>query len=225
MSTAISVSGVSKIYIQGPRQLQVLSQVSLSVTAGEIAALMGQSGAGKSTLLHIAGLLERPSEGEVTVDGQAMAQASERQRTRVRRRSIGFVYQFHHLLPEFTAMENVELPQRIAGAGRRDAQERASALLTRLGLGDRLEHRPAQLSGGEQQRVAIARALANAPAILLADEPTGNLDEATADRVMDEFVEIALEQGVAVLVATHNTAIAERMDRTWRLKEGRVVDT
>jgi len=223
MNAAISASGVSKTYIQGPRELRVLQEVSLSVEAGEIAALMGQSGAGKSTLLHIVGLLERPSAGEVRVDGRAMAGASERERTRLRRRAIGIVYQFHHLLPEFTAIENVELPQRIAGAGRGAAGERASLLLSRLGLGGRLDHRPAQLSGGEQQRVAIARALANAPAVLLADEPTGNLDETTADRVMDEFLAVAREQRVAVLVATHNAQIARRMNRVWQLTEGRIV--
>jgi len=222
MTAAVTISGVSKRYVQGSKTLEILHEVALSVAAGEIVGLMGQSGAGKSTLLHIAGLLERPSEGEVEIEGRALAAAPERLRTRVRRQAIGFVYQFHHLLPEFSALENVTLPQRIASRRPADARERATALLGRLGLGERLDHRPSQLSGGEQQRVAIARALANEPAILLADEPTGNLDEATAERVMDQFVEIAREFGVAVLVATHNAAIAGRMDRTLHLREGRI---
>jgi len=225
MTAAVTISGVSKRYVQGSKTLEILHEVALSVAAGEIVGLMGQSGAGKSTLLHIAGLLERPSEGEVEIEGRALAAAPERLRTRVRRQAIGFVYQFHHLLPEFSALENVTLPQRIANRRPADARERATALLGRLGLGERLDHRPSQLSGGEQQRVAIARALANEPAILLADEPTGNLDEATAERVMDQFVEIAREFGVAVLVATHNAAIAGRMDRTLHLREGRIGGT
>jgi len=225
MTAGVTISGVSKRYVQGSKTLEILHEVALSVAAGEIVGLMGQSGAGKSTLLHIAGLLERPSEGEVEIEGRALASAPERLRTRVRRQAIGFVYQFHHLLPEFSALENVTLPQRIANRRPADARERATALLGRLGLGERLDHRPSQLSGGEQQRVAIARALANEPAILLADEPTGNLDEATAERVMDQFVEIAREFGVAVLVATHNAAIAGRMDRTLHLREGRIGGT
>jgi len=224
MTAALRLTGISKAYVQGPKTLEVLHEVSLAVAPGEITGLMGQSGAGKSTLLHIAGLLERPSGGEVEIEGRAMAGAAERLRTQVRRRAIGFVYQFHHLLPEFTALENVVLPQRIAGRRSKAARERAEALLSRLGLAERLEHRPAQLSGGEQQRVAIARALANEPQLLLADEPTGNLDEATADRVMDQFIEIAREHGLAVLVATHNSAITARMDRTLHLKDGHIAE-
>jgi len=222
MTAAIHLSDISKSYVQGSKTLEVLHEVSLAVAPGEITGLMGQSGAGKSTLLHIAGLLERPSGGEVEVEGRAMAGAAERLRTQVRRRAIGFVYQFHHLLPEFTALENVVLPQRIAGRRPKAARERAEALLSRLGLAERLDHRPAQLSGGEQQRVAIARALANEPQVLLADEPTGNLDEATADRVMDQFIEIAREHGLAVVVATHNSAVAARADKTLHLREGRI---
>ncbi|GEQ96709.1 lipoprotein-releasing system ATP-binding protein LolD 1 [Iodidimonas gelatinilytica] len=184
---------------------------------------MGQSGAGKSTLLHIAGLLERPSSGAVYIADQSLADASERNRTRVRLDALGFVYQFHHLLPEFSAIENVAMPLIIAGSGPKAANMRASELLERLGLGDRLTHRPAQLSGGEQQRVAIARALANRPAVLLADEPTGNLDEDTAGRVMNELVDVAREHNLAALVATHNPGLAERMDRTLTIRGGKLV--
>ncbi|GER01434.1 lipoprotein-releasing system ATP-binding protein LolD 1 [Iodidimonas gelatinilytica] len=223
MSAAIRIESVSKSYRQGARILDVVRGVSLEVVPGEIVGLMGQSGAGKSTLLHIAGLLERPSSGAVYIADQSLADASERNRTRVRLDALGFVYQFHHLLPEFSAIENVAMPLIIAGSGPKAANMRASELLERLGLGDRLTHRPAQLSGGEQQRVAIARALANRPAVLLADEPTGNLDEDTAGRVMNELVDVAREHNLAALVATHNPGLAERMDRTLTIRGGKLV--
>ncbi|GER08419.1 lipoprotein-releasing system ATP-binding protein LolD 1 [Iodidimonas muriae] len=223
MSAAIRIESVSKSYRQGARILDVVRGVSLEVAPGEIVGLMGQSGAGKSTLLHIAGLLERPSSGAVYIADQSLADASERNRTRVRLDALGFVYQFHHLLPEFSAIENVAMPLIIAGSGTKAANMRASELLERLGLGDRLTHRPAQLSGGEQQRVAIARALANRPAVLLADEPTGNLDEDTAGRVMNELVDVAREHNLAALVATHNPGLAERMDRTLTIRGGKLV--
>lgn len=223
MSAVLDIQAISKTYRQGTRKLDVLHHVSLSVSAGEIVGLMGQSGAGKSTLLHIAGLLERPSSGEVVIAGKAYAGISERERTKVRLARLGFVYQFHHLLPEFSALENVAMPLIIAGFSLQEAEKRASGLLDRMGLSERLDHRPAQLSGGEQQRVAIARALANEPDILFADEPTGNLDEATADRVMVLLLDVVREQGLAALVATHNPGLAERMDRSLILREGRLV--
>lgn len=223
MTAVLDIQAISKAYRQGSRTLEVLHGVSLSVSAGEIVGLMGQSGAGKSTLLHIAGLLERPTNGEIAIAGKAYAGSSERERTKVRLSRLGFVYQFHHLLPEFTALENVAMPLIIAGSSARDANGRASELLDRMGLSERLDHRPAQLSGGEQQRVAIARALANNPDILFADEPTGNLDEATADRVMALLLDVVREQGLAALVATHNPGLADRMDRTLTLREGRLI--
>lgn len=222
--TVLTLDDVRQVYSQGARSLEVLHGVTLSVARGEIVGLVGQSGVGKSTLLHIAGLLERPTAGRVMIQDVSLAEARERERTKVRRAAIGFVYQFHHLLPEFTALENVAMPLRIAGRSAEAAQSRAGDLLGRVGLAERLEHRPAQLSGGEQQRVAIARALANEPALLLADEPTGNLDEATSDRVMDQLLEITREQGLAALIATHNRGLAERMDRVLRLKDGRLAE-
>ncbi|RMD89423.1 MAG: ABC transporter ATP-binding protein [Alphaproteobacteria bacterium] len=223
MTVVLAINGVRKTYLQGPKRLEVLHGVSLAVEPGEIVGLMGQSGAGKSTLLHIAGLLEEADAGEISIAGRPLSKAPERERTRVRREAIGFVYQFHHLLPEFTALENVAMPRRIAGASPAAASARARELLERLGLAERLDHRPAELSGGEQQRVAIARALANGPAVLLADEPTGNLDEATAERVMDELLTVVREQAVAALIATHNAGLTRRMDRTLHLREGRIV--
>ncbi|WP_281301141.1 MULTISPECIES: ABC transporter ATP-binding protein [unclassified Iodidimonas] len=223
MTAAIAIVALTKIYRQGPRSLEVLHDVSLSVEPGEIVGLMGQSGAGKSTLLHSAGLLERPTSGEVWIEGTPCATASERERTKLRLGKLGFVYQFHHLLPEFSALENVAMPLTIAGVPKPQAEARATESLSRLGLADRLHHRPGQLSGGEQQRVAIARALANKPAVLLADEPTGNLDESTAGRVMNELVDVAREQGLAALVATHNPGLAGRMDRILTLREGRLL--
>jgi lipoprotein-releasing system ATP-binding protein len=198
--------------------------LELSLKAGEIVALVGQSGAGKSSLLHIAGLLEAPTSGEITIDGVAASRLPDAERTAIRRGTIGFVYQAHHLLPEFDALENVVLPQMIAGKSRAEAAQEATRLLTDLGLGQRLTHRPSQLSGGEQQRVAIARALANHPRILLADEPTGNLDPKTASGVFDSLIAITRAQGLAALIATHNFELASRMDRALLLHQGKLVE-
>jgi lipoprotein-releasing system ATP-binding protein len=221
----LRLTGLSRGFPQGALgRLTVLNDAGLTVAKGEIVALVGPSGAGKSTLLHIAGLLEPPDQGEVWLNGQACGALSDERRTLLRRRDIGFVYQYHHLLPEFSALENIILPQMIAGVSRRRAALRASDLLTRLGLADRAQHRPGQLSGGEQQRVAIARALANAPALLLADEPTGNLDPHTADLVFEQLLENARGSGLAALVATHNPDLARRMDRVVRLKDGHIVE-
>ena len=214
---------VGRTFIQGGQSLAVLRGANLNLSAGEIVALTGPSGSGKSTLLHIAGLLERPNQGDVRISGQWCGRLGDRARTRMRREALGFVYQFHHLLPEFSALENVMLPQMIAGTGRRSARQRARALLAKVGLGERESHRPARLSGGEQQRVAIVRALAGRPRLLLADEPTGNLDPETSSAVMDELLRLVREDGLAALIATHNPAIAKRMDRTVLLREGRLV--
>ncbi len=219
----LRLNGIRRSYLQGEERLDVLHEVSLDVADGEIVGLLGPSGAGKSTLLHIAGLLERPNSGEVEINGRPCGPLSDLERTAVRRTQLGFVYQFHHLLAEFTALENVALPQMIDGASREDAAVRAVELLEIVGLGRRLTHRPAELSGGEQQRVAIARAVANRPAILLADEPTGNLDHKTADAVFGEVIRLVREAGLSALVATHNLELAKRMDRTLALREGTVV--
>ena len=224
MSDVLRLEKVSRRYKEGEGQLEVFSDVTLSLKAGEIVALVGQSGAGKSSLLHMAGLLEEPSGGEIYIDGAPASRRPEQERTRIRRDLIGFVYQAHHLLPEFTALENVILPQMIAGMSRDRAAEEAKRLLSLLGLGARLAHRPAQLSGGEQQRVAIARALANRPRILLADEPTGNLDPRTSGGVFDALLEITRAQGLAALIATHNFQLAARMDRALVLEQGRLAD-
>jgi lipoprotein-releasing system ATP-binding protein len=224
MSDVLRLENVSRRYKEGEGQLEVFSEVTLSLKPGEIVALVGQSGAGKSSLLHMAGLLEEPSSGEIYIDGAAASRLPEQQRTRIRRDTIGFVYQAHHLLPEFTALENVILPQMIAGKSRDQAGEEAKRLLSLLGLGARLTHRPAQLSGGEQQRVAIARALANRPRILLADEPTGNLDPRTSGGVFDALLEITRAQGLAALIATHNFQLAARMDRALVLEQGKLAD-
>ena len=223
MSDPLVLEGVVRRFPTGDGTLEVLRGADLALSAGEIVALVAPSGAGKSTLLHIAGLLERADAGEVTVAGNRASAMSEQERTAARGRAIGFVYQFHHLLPEFSALENVVMPQMILGVARRTAEERARALLGQLGLGQRLAHRPARLSGGEQQRVAIARALANQPAVLLADEPTGNLDAATAEVVFGELLALVRGHGAAALVATHNPDLAARMDRTVTLREGRIV--
>ncbi|HEX3431930.1 MAG TPA: ABC transporter ATP-binding protein [Rhizomicrobium sp.] len=215
---------VARRYAQGDATLEVFSEVSLEVPRGQLVALVGQSGAGKSSLLHMAGLLEAPSEGQIFLDGLAAASLSDGERTRLRRDRIGFVYQAHHLLPEFSALENVVIPQLIAGKSTRDAGQEAARILERLGLGQRLSHRPAQLSGGEQQRVAIARALANHPSLLLADEPTGNLDPKTADGVFAALVELVHAEGLAALVATHNADLAGRMDRALLLHDGRLAE-
>ncbi len=214
---------VTRVYRQAGRELVVFRDLSFSLRQGEIVALVGQSGAGKSSLLHIAGLLETPTSGEVYIGGQAASRLNERERPEIRRRALGFVYQFHHLLPEFTALENVAMPCRIAGVPRDGASKVAEHLLTEVGLKERVTHRPAQLSGGEQQRVAIARALANSPRVLLADEPTGNLDPKTADVVFDVLIALVRSQGLSALIATHNQALSEKMDRTLVLDKGALV--
>jgi lipoprotein-releasing system ATP-binding protein len=216
--------GVERHYRQGDETLHVLKGVELALWPGQSVALVAPSGAGKSTLLHIAGLLEHPDEGDVYIDGQATAVLPDHERTRIRRNEVGFVYQSHHLLPEFNALENVVLPQMIRGLARGEARKRAIELLTYLGLKDRLTHRPAELSGGEQQRVAIARAVANAPRILLADEPTGNLDLNTADHVFAAFAQLVRASRLATIIATHNMDLAARMDRRVTLREGQVVE-
>ncbi len=216
--------GVERHYHQGEGTLDVLTGVELAIWAGQSVALVAPSGAGKSTLLHIAGLLEHPDQGEVYIDGQATATLPDAERTRIRRNEIGFVYQSHHLLPEFTALENVMMPQMIRGLPRGAARERAVELLSYLGLRQRLEHRPAELSGGEQQRVAIARAVANAPRILLADEPTGNLDVHTAEHVFGALTQLVRASGLATIIATHNMELAARMDRRVTLQDGHVVE-
>jgi lipoprotein-releasing system ATP-binding protein len=215
---------VTRIYRQAGRELVVFKDISLELKAGEIVALVGQSGAGKSSLLHIAGLLEAPSSGEVYIEGEAASALGERARTEIRRRALGFVYQFHHLLPEFTALENVAMPRRIAGEDRNAAAAEAKRLLGLVGLAERMDHRPSQLSGGEQQRVAIARALANRPRVLLADEPTGNLDPSTADGVFQMLISIVRSEGLTALVATHNYALSGKMDRTLVLDKGKLVE-
>jgi lipoprotein-releasing system ATP-binding protein len=215
---------VERVYRQGDETLHVLNGVELALWAGQSVALVAPSGAGKSTLLHIAGLLEHPDRGEVYIDGRSTAILPDHERTRIRRIEVGFVNQSHHLLPEFTALENVLLPQMIRGLSRREATKRATELLSYLGLRDRLTHRPAELSGGEQQRVAIARAVANAPRILLADEPTGNLDVHTADHVFAAFDQLIRASGLATIIATHNLELAARMDRRVTLREGRIVE-
>ena len=215
---------VTRIYKQAGRELIVFRDVSLALAPGEIVALVGPSGAGKSSLLHIAGLLEAPSSGEVYIEGEAASQLSERRRTEIRRRALGFVYQFHHLLPEFTAEENVGMPRRIAGADRAAAASEAKRLLALVGLAERVDHRPAQLSGGEQQRVAMARALANQPRVLLADEPTGNLDPKTADGVFEMLIALVRLERLSALIATHNYELSKKMDRTLLLDKGVLVE-
>jgi lipoprotein-releasing system ATP-binding protein len=221
---ALALEDVTKVYNAGrPGEVRVLNGASLTLARGEVAALVAPSGAGKSTLLHIAGLLDAPSSGSLRIMGQEIGTASDRARTRARRDTIGFVYQFHHLLPEFTALDNIVLPQRAAGRARGPSAERAAMLLAAVGLAERASHRPAELSGGEQQRVAIARALANAPRLLLADEPTGNLDPETAGHVFDMLIGLVRGTKLAALIATHNLDLAARMDRTYRLDAGRIV--
>ena len=220
MSDTVAITGLCRSFTQGTATINVLRGVNLTVAAGEIVALLGPSGSGKSTLLQAVGLLEGGFEGSIRILGEEAAQLDNDGRTRLRRDALGFVYQFHHLLPDFSAMENVILPQLIHGANNADAARRAIDLLGALGLGARLDHRPSQLSGGEQQRVAVARALANRPALVLADEPTGNLDEATADVVLAEFLSLVRGEGSAALIATHNERIAAKMDRVVRLHDG-----
>ncbi len=225
MSEAVlSLDGVIRRFVQGESTLEVLSGASLNVRAGEIVALVGPSGSGKSTLLQIAGLLERPDAGSIAICGRECGALGDADRTRLRRDALGFVYQHHHLLPEFSAIENVIVPQMIAGTARGAAAQRATELLDRMGLGARLDHRPGQLSGGEQQRVAICRALANRPRLLLADEPTGNLDPATSDGVFAELLSLVRDQGLAALIATHNPELAGRMDRRVTVRAGSIVE-
>lgn len=217
----LELRGVSKTYNAGlPNEVQVLRGVDLSVKAGEVVALVAPSGAGKSTLLHMAGLLDIPDAGDVIFAGQNMSGLSDVKRTRLRRDDVGFVYQFHHLLPEFSALENVVLPQLAAGVARSDAQDRAMDLLGRVGVAGRAEHRPAALSGGEAQRVAFCRALANGPRLLLGDEPTGNLDPTTSDQVFGTLMDLVRSTGLAAVIATHNLDLAARMDRIVRLDAG-----
>ncbi|THD80729.1 MAG: ABC transporter ATP-binding protein [Phenylobacterium sp.] len=220
----LSVRGLERTYVTQAGSLPVLKGVDLDVRPGDIVGLIGPSGSGKSSLLHAAGLLEHPDGGRISIEGRDCSDLGDRERTRVRLGTIGFVYQFHHLLPEFSALDNVALPQMIAGKSRAAARERALALLTELGLGDRHQHQPAQLSGGEQQRVAVARALANAPRLLLADEPTGNLDPTTSTAVFENLYALARKTGVAALVATHNLELARHMDRIVALKDGHLVE-
>jgi lipoprotein-releasing system ATP-binding protein len=220
----LALSGVGRTYFTGGRALEVLNGVDLEVFPGEVVGLVGPSGSGKSSLLHAAGLLEHPTAGRVVVEGRDCADLDDAARSRIRLAAIGFVYQFHHLLPELSALDNVALPAMIGGAARGEARARANDLLSRLGLRERLDHQPAQLSGGEQQRVAVARALANAPRLLLADEPTGNLDPATSTAVFENIEELVRATGVAALIATHNLELARRMDRVLALEDGRLVE-
>lgn len=220
----LRLEGLQRTFHQGQRPIRVLDGASAALHPGQAVALVGPSGAGKSTLLHIAGLLETPDGGSVYVNGQNCTGMSDEQRTTVRRAQMGFVYQFHQLLPEFSAEENVMMPQMIRGEGRKSARARALELLTMLGLKDRADHRPAELSGGEQQRTAIARALANAPRLLLADEPTGNLDPSTSERVFNDLIGLIEHTGVAALIATHNMDLAHRMHRVLRLADGKLVE-
>lgn len=219
----LEVQGLERTFKQGGEVLHVLQNLNLSLEKGEMVALVGPSGAGKSTLLQMIGLLDSPTAGTIKINGQSVTGQSEQQRTMLRREFIGFVYQFHYLLPEFSAIENVVLPQMIAGKSRAEAREHATKLLTALGLAHRLDHRPARLSGGEQQRVAIARALANSPKLLLADEPTGNLDPHTASDVFEILVELVKTTGIGAIIATHNFDLAEKMDRIFELKDGRLL--
>ena len=216
----LSIRGLERSYVTGAGTLTVLRGADLDVLPGEIVGLVGPSGSGKSSLLHAAGLLEHPNAGRIIIQGRDCSDLSDRERTRVRLGAIGFVYQFHHLLPEFSALDNVALPMMIAGVGRAAAQTRAGELLGELGLSARVHHQPAQLSGGEQQRVAVARALANAPRLLLADEPTGNLDPTTSGAVFENLYALARRTGVAAVIATHNLELARHMDRVFALKDG-----
>ncbi|MBX7496251.1 ABC transporter ATP-binding protein [Qipengyuania sp. 6B39] len=216
----VELKGLTRSFEQGGVRIDVLRGIDLAIRPGEIVALLGPSGSGKSTLLQAVGLLEGGFGGEIVIAGQSAEKSDSHARTLLRREHLGFVYQFHHLLPDFDAVENVVLPQLVAGTAREAAEARARELLTALGLGHRLDHRPSQLSGGEQQRVAVARGLANRPALVLADEPTGNLDEATSDKVLGEFLALVRNEGSAALIATHNERLAQRMDRVVRLHEG-----
>lgn len=222
MNNVVELIDVRRKFVQGDVTIHVLRGVDLVVGKGELVALLGPSGSGKSTMLQAVGLLEGGFSGSIKLDGEEVSSAGVDRQTEIRRQKLGFVYQFHHLLPDFDALENVVLPQLIADASPEDAIERATHLLTQLGLSERLHHRPSKLSGGEQQRVAVARALANRPKLVLADEPTGNLDEHTADIVLGEFMALVREQGSSAIVATHNERLAAKMDRVVRLKDGRL---
>ena len=225
MSDVLRFEAVDRSYVQGDRRLDILKGAEFSMRSGETVALVAPSGAGKSTLLHLAGLLERPDGGDVVIGGESCGEMDDAARTAKRRDDIGFVYQFHHLLPEFTAIENVMLPQMLRGLSRSEARERSEQLLDYLRIGERGEHRPPELSGGEQQRVAIARAVANAPLLLLADEPTGNLDPETSAYVFEALEALVRQSGLAALIVTHNHELAARMDRTLTLREGGVTET
>ncbi|MGD1925287.1 MAG: ABC transporter ATP-binding protein [Paracoccaceae bacterium] len=222
MSEALQLSGIKRIFQQGAKTLEVLRGVDLTISEGEIVALVAPSGAGKSTLLHIAGLLDTPTEGTVAIGDREVSSLDDAGRTVARGELLGFVYQFHHLLPEFSAQENVSIPQMAVGINKAAALKNATELLEKVGLSERVSHRPAELSGGEQQRVAICRALANNPKVLLADEPTGNLDPETAGRVFDMLIGVVRDTGLAALIATHNHDLAARMDRIVRLDAGRI---
>ena len=224
MNNILVLKDVCKTYHSGKtHQIKVLDGLNLAIKSGEVVGLLAPSGAGKSTLLHIAGLLDSPDSGQIFINGADYSALSDRRRTQARRGDVGFVYQFHHLLPEFSAVENVVLPQLVMGTGARQARERALDLLNRVGVADRAHHRPAELSGGEQQRVAFCRALANAPSVLLADEPTGNLDPQTSAAVFDALMGLVRETGMAALIATHNIALSKQMNRVLRLDNGRVI--
>lgn len=220
----LELRAIDRTYRTSAGELPVLRGTDLRIAPGELVGLVGPSGSGKSTLLHTAGLLERPESGEVLLDGANCLKLSEDGRTAIRRKKIGFVYQFHHLLPEFNAVDNVAMPLMIAGVGRKQARQKAASLLDEMGLSERLDHQPAQLSGGEQQRVAIARALANDPRLVIADEPTGNLDPATTERVFATLIKMVREEGAGVLVATHNFALTRHMDRVLTLRDGKLTD-
>ncbi|MEL6752095.1 MAG: ABC transporter ATP-binding protein [Pseudomonadota bacterium] len=222
--TVLQLNNVGRVYGAGEQALRVLQGAELSIGRGELVALVAPSGAGKSTLLHLAGLLERPDAGSLTINGIECNALADSERTRMRRTSIGFIYQFHHLLPELDARENIALPQQVAGMSKRDASNRAGELLDSLGILPRADHRPSELSGGEQQRVAIARAVANRPKLLLADEPTGNLDPSTSDVVFDALTDLVRTTGLAALIATHNHALAARMDRTVTIEGGKIIE-
>lgn len=225
MNNVLTVAGITKAYNQGkPNAVNVLQGVDFAVSQGEVVALVAPSGAGKSTLLHIAGLLDTPDAGTVQINGTDMTKLSDRKRTSVRREEVGFIYQFHHLLPEFTALENIMLPQLANGVPEAHARDHAMDLLSRVGVAERANHRPAALSGGEQQRVAFCRAMANQPSLLLADEPTGNLDPATSDRVFGALMELVRSTGLAAVIATHNPDLAARMDRIVHLDAGRMTE-
>lgn len=224
MNNVLTLQGISKAYHKGKsNEISILKDLNFNLNKGEVVGLVAPSGAGKSTLLHIAGLLDTADEGRVSIDGVDQTGLSDRALTRTRRQSVGFIYQFHHLLPEFSAIENIVLPQMANGCGRDQAAARAADLLDRVGLSDRGSHRPAELSGGEQQRVAFCRAMANAPKILLADEPTGNLDPTTSDTVFAVLIDLVKETGLSALIATHNLELAKRMDRMVKLEDGRLV--